>query len=675
MKELWNFAINEAFDLSDLKLRIASPSVLIGSASLLCSLTYSAKELISSSYKGEFDATTTASLAFLIATTLTMSRSRTLRLISSLVKLFAPLMLLSCTENPSVLYMATFFLGIWYFIIAKSRTASLVYILAPFVLLQIFLKSSELSQQTPQLQLEILTRNFIKLMVYTFGVLVYQKCLDFHFQRELISHCKALETRCNDLEKKEEKLEESLKNNKTLLLTFSHEFKNALNGLLGSLQIVSESDIEPRLRKILQSANVCGSILKTIAQNLLDSGKFEQEKLEVDCTRTNMGEFISNFWQVSAELIRNKKLRGFVKVSKDVPDNLMIDKQKLYQVLLNLTSNSVKFTEKGHVYFLVDWVLVQDESTPTTIIETHQKLPSLASTDETEEHDDHQGPIKMPRSKTNTKFLTNSSITLDFEKRSLDPNEKLSGELKPRHSGILKISVVDSGSGMNEEDKDKLFKKFSQVSEKVSERNQGTGLGLWITAELVKLMGGEIKVATKKGKGTIFEVFIKAETPGSHASISTESNRTSLLRRSTDFCGSHQKFFVSAGKTATGKVLIADDDSFNLTILQSHLAKLGREVIVANDGQELIEQFGRNSEKIVAVITDNQMPRKKGSEASREIKKYIEENQLANVPIFMLSGDDNAIPLDKLGEYGISEVIPKPIDFRCIEKLIMNLKS
>ena len=106
-------------------------------------------------------------------------------------------------------------------------------------------------------------------------------------------------------------------------------------------------------------------------------------------------------------------------------------------------------------------------------------------------------------------------------------------------------------------------------------------------------MGGEIKVTTKKDTGTVFELLIKTETSDLfNSTLIASSNRSSLMNRRTDFCGSHQKFSdysSTSTKTSQGKVLIADDDDFNLMILESHLTKLQKEVIRARDGQELIE--------------------------------------------------------------------------------------
>eukprot|EP00331_Platyophrya_macrostoma_P003705 CAMPEP_0176427462 /NCGR_PEP_ID=MMETSP0127-20121128/12579_1 /TAXON_ID=938130 /ORGANISM="Platyophrya macrostoma, Strain WH" /LENGTH=471 /DNA_ID=CAMNT_0017808979 /DNA_START=651 /DNA_END=2066 /DNA_ORIENTATION=- len=466
-----------------------------------------------------------------------------------------------------------------------------------------------------------------------------------------------------------------MKEKEAYLLVFSHEFRNALNGLLGSLQLLSDFIVDSKLKSLLSSANVCGTVLRTITQNLLDAGKYEVEKLETACSNTDLGEFLTNFWQVAAELIKNKNLRGFVKINKNIPANLMIDNQKLLQVLLNLTSNSIKFTDEGHIYFVIDWVSSQEKIRFSSESNSKTIHPSLLELNETEEHDGREEPIQMP--KQTSKFFSSNFYHLNFEKRSLQANEALSKEWKAGINGYLKISVVDSGIGMEEEDKNRLFRKFSQVSDDPNRRSQGTGLGLWITHELVKMMGGTINVTTMKGKGTIFEVSIKAPTSSSPL-LSSISNADRNERINEKFKSKSENYSEKVDPfnldlerpLLREKVLIADDDCFNLKILQDFLSKIGKEVITARNGQELFENFKIHSHNITAVITDNYMPRKSGFDAAKQINQHIQTQGLAKIPIILLTGEEKSlISKQALEDCGITEVLLKPIDFKIISKL------
>ena len=457
--------------MDDIKFGTANSCALAGVAALFLSSIFSTKEIVVAFHGGEFDLVSATSLVYLLITSLTLIHSRTAKLATTTIKLLMPLLLTFTGINRYSLCLISFFLWIWFFITTKRPTLIAAYLLLQLVLFKFFFKTSlrsDILNQTSSNSHELLEKcsaNFVKLMISTLGLLVYQQFTDIHVNNQLTTRCKELEARCEELSQKSEKLQESKQQGEMLLLTSSHEFKNALNGLLGSVQMVSESIVEPRLKKILQSANICGGVLKTIVQNLLDIGKFEHEKLEIACADTDMSEFISDFWQVSAELIKSKSLKGFMKVNKNVPANLMIDQQKLLQVLLNLTSNSVKFTKQGHVYYEVDWQPQEDDEglANTHPRRTSAQAVSLRTTrEETEEHEGHKGLINVPRSGNNTKFLSSDSYLLDFEKRLFNPQDKLSNEWKAdKKKGFLRISVVDSGMGMNEEDKVKLFKKFS----------------------------------------------------------------------------------------------------------------------------------------------------------------------------------------------------------------------
>lgn len=171
---------------------------------------------------------------------------------------------------------------------------------------------------------------------------------------------KQVTSRNTYLETKSSSLEIVAEEQRMIILTFSHEFKNALNGLLGSLRILSEITTDKRSIELLGSANVCSYMLRNFAHNLLDSGKLEQRQLEVSYERCDVAQFFANSWQVISEMIKNKRLKGFIKISKDVPKTLMLDSQKLFQILLNMTSNSLKFTQEGQIYFLVHWYPIDE---------------------------------------------------------------------------------------------------------------------------------------------------------------------------------------------------------------------------------------------------------------------------------------------------------------------------
>ncbi len=115
------------------------------------------------------------------------------------------------------------------------------------------------------------------------------------------------------------------------------------------------------------------------------------------------------------------------------------------------------------------------------------------------------------------------------------------------------------------------------------------------------------------------------------------------------------------------KILIADDDSFNIELMKNYLNKFGISYICAHDGEEAVLLFKQNYQDICYVITDNFMPKKTGTEAALEIASFLEEKRQPKIPILCISGDLKV----NVGERGITSVIQKPINFYRLKEELM----
>lgn len=453
-----------------------------------------------------------------------------------------------------------------------------------------------------------------------------------------------LDKKKQEIETKALLLETGIEEKRMFILTFSHEFKNALNGLLGSLRMATQSATDKETREILQNADICSIALRNFTHNLLDAGKLEENKLEVALEATSIFQFLTSAWQVFSEMIRAKRLKGFMQVSKDIPEYLLLDTQKLFQVLLNLTSNSLKFTLEGSIYFIVEWKKMEDD----------EKVYSSLKSSIEDGHDFANIPIVS----TKKKLLSPHYLKLDFKNKSFCDSESLRITTNIKDSqGVLCISVIDTGPGIASENVNRLFQRFSQISDRAVDRKRGTGLGLWITKQLTELMNGDINVRTSVGSGSVFQIKLK-----------TKVVSQSVIRHHLDSLEAIQSFDYT--QQSEKKILIADDDYFNIDIMVRYLKKLNKKVLIARDGKELVSQFKANYQDIQAVITDNYMPNIEGKEAALIIKKYTEANNLQKIPVYLLSGDDIHLSEQELSFLGISDVLAKPIDYDQVSKLL-----
>ena len=200
----------------------------------------------------------------------------------------------------------------------------------------------------------------------------------------------------------------------------------------------------------------------------------------------------------------------------------------------------------------------------------------------------------------------------------------------------LEVSVRDTGSGMDEEQCGKLFKRFSQVDASSTRRHGGTGLGLAICKGLSEAMGGGIGVTSTPGDGSTFTFTISA--PVSVA----ESSRTLV------------KPLIDVSRLESLRLLVVDDNPANREIAAALLRSQGIETYEAVSGHDAIEVAGRQPFDVI--LMDQRMPGMSGAQAARSIRDLPGPNQF--VPILAFSADAQTESDQFLGFDGL---VSKPI--------------
>ena len=471
------------------------------------------------------------------------------------------------------------------------------------------------------------------------------------------------------------KLHNTVQMKDLFIYTFSHEMKNALNGLMGNLSLAYEVTKNTRVQSYLVSAKICGEVLANFIHNILDSGKIENGTLDVSTEKRDVMQFFENFWMICGGIIQNKRLQGHLEIEKTVPRYLELDEQRMLQVLLNLTSNAVKFTEKGRVNIRVSWqtTFSSYHLLPKPHVEVKENSVMLAPCSSDSSVDEFSESINdAPANKEDQhlvtqyhkKFLDSSSFyQLNLAKWKWDQNETLAKKLPRGSKGVLKIQVFDTGCGIASEDQAFLFQKFAQVPQPASQRKVGTGLGLWICKELAHRLAGDIKMRSVVGVGSVFEFTIRSKVPASGESLSSYrgSKMTNISNLTIERPSRTMHPAVNRKKT-----LIVDDDSFNVELLKNYLQKLGISYLYAYDGEEALQIFKKNYRDICFVLTDNFMPKKLGTEAAVEISAFLREKRMPSIPILCISGDISV----SVGEMGITGVMQKPVSFERLKQEI-----
>ena len=221
------------------------------------------------------------------------------------------------------------------------------------------------------------------------------------------------------------------------------------------------------------------------------------------------------------------------------------------------------------------------------------------------------------------------------------------GEDKAR----LVVEIQDSGSGISESEQQNLFKHFVQTSAGIK-KGSGTGLGLALSRELVRLMGGDISVSSEVGKGSIFSFFVDIKEILFEAVKITTTTRVIGIEKG-------QKAF---------RILIVDDREENLKVVSDLLQIVGFDTMTAINGEDAVEKFNQCVPDLI--LMDLRMPVMDGYEATRCIK-LTEKGQ--GTPIIALTASAFESDRKKIESMGMNGFIRKPFRESELFKTVGNI--
>ncbi len=239
------------------------------------------------------------------------------------------------------------------------------------------------------------------------------------------------------------------------LATMSHEVRTPLNGVVGFTSLLLDTPLSPEQREYVQTIRTSSEALVQLTGDIMDYTRIESGGLQLDATPCDVRASVENVLDILAGRAAEGRLELLHEVEPSVPALVMVDAGRLRQVLVNLVGNAIKFTPCGEV------------------------------------------SVKV-------RLLTGNAASMaPFDAELLEPAGQLVAELED--GGLtLEFAVRDTGIGIAPEDRPRLFQAFSQLDSSMMRRYGGAGLGLVISRNLVRRMGGEIRLESAPGKGSTF---------------------------------------------------------------------------------------------------------------------------------------------------------------------------
>jgi len=220
--------------------------------------------------------------------------------------------------------------------------------------------------------------------------------------------------------------------------------------------------------------------------------------------------------------------------------------------------------------------------------------------------------------------------------------------------------VSDNGMGMSADFKDMIFDAFTRAENSLTNKIQGTGLGMAITKNLVDSMGGTIDVESEPGQGSCFEIFMDLK-------IAEERSVSPASQAETD---------GQDGNILQGmKFLCAEDNEINAEILMELLKIEGAECTICENGERVLETFERSVPgEYDMILMDVQMPVMNGYEATKAIRRSSHE-LAKTIPIIAMTANAFSDDIQHSLAAGMNAHVSKPVEMRVLEKTIRSIKS
>ncbi len=270
-----------------------------------------------------------------------------------------------------------------------------------------------------------------------------------NLENEITTRTSELRLMNKDLTLANENAVAAVKTKAEFLANMSHEIRTPMNGIMGIADMALTYDLDDQTSEYLSMIMSSAESLLAIINDILDFSKIEAGHLDLAPDQFTLREFIHTTLKMLAIKSCQKELELSYRISPDVPDQLIGDTGRLGQILINLISNSIKFTDQGEILLNIELAPEQMEtsleSNPPTLITQHDTRPIM-----------------------------------------------------------LIFSVQDTGIGIPHDDHQKIFDAFSQVDSSTTRSFGGTGLGLAISCLLVKMMKGKIWVNSVPDEGSTF---------------------------------------------------------------------------------------------------------------------------------------------------------------------------
>ncbi len=385
------------------------------------------------------------------------------------------------------------------------------------------------------------------------------------------------------LEISKQKAEESDTLKSSFLANLSHEIRTPMNAIMGFSDLLHDAKLEEEERleylKILKNS---GGNLVSIIEDLIEMSKIDARQIMPNYKGLDIEKCITELYDsIKVTIPKDKEIQFYILENPEkLQGDILTDETKLKQIIVNLITNALKFTDRGFVAF---------------------------------------------------------GYSINKEKE------------------VLEFKIEDSGMGISESYLKVIFDRFRRIEGDGSVELSGLGLGLSITKAYVEMLGGEIKVKSTIGQGSVFLFSIPLKLDQTVKTIKPKKVKSFYRNYDNEI------------------ILVAEDDTINFLLLRKIIESKNHTVLRAKNGQEAVDICTENP-NITLVFMDIKMPILDGYQAFEKIKVIKPE-----LPVVAQTAYSSFEDREKMMQFGFTDCITKPLDkekvFELLDAVFMGINK